>query len=63
MHGGGLVALLVLGIPAVLGGVLHPRLLVIVAGAGFVLAAVIQLLQVRWADPLIGSAGTARPWR
>lgn len=46
VHGGGLGALLVLGIPAVLGGVLHPRLLVIVAGAGFVLAAVIQLLQV-----------------
>jgi len=46
VRGGGLVALQVLGIPAVLGGVLHPRLLVIVAGAGFVLAAVIQSLQV-----------------
>ncbi|MGH3756831.1 Rv1678 family membrane protein [Actinophytocola sp.] len=41
----GLVALLVLGAVAVLGGLVGQRLVVVVAGLGFVVAAVVGLVQ------------------
>lgn len=58
---GGVVVLLVLGVVAVLGGVLRRHLLVLAAGAGLVLAAVAQLALLlfdRNSDWLGGTAST-----
>lgn len=54
IRGAGLVLILILGVAAVTAGILRVRLLAIVAGAGFVAAALLQLLQadqsVNWLD-------------
>ena len=58
VRGAGLFVIVALGVIAVLGGVLGLRVLVIVAGAGFVAAAVIQLLQVGQAVNWLGGNGS-----
>ncbi len=58
VRGAGLIVIVALGVIAVLGGVLGLRVLVIVAGAGFVAAAVIQLLQVGQAVNWLGGNGS-----
>ena len=54
----GVVVLIVLGALAVLGGMLRRVLLVIAAGTGLVLAAVLQLLQVGRASNWLGGDGS-----
>lgn len=57
--GPGVVVFLVLGVVAVLGGTLHRQVLVLLAGAGLVLAAILQLLQLGGhANWLGGNAST-----
>lgn len=57
--GPGVVVLLVFGVAAVLGGVLHRPTLVVVAGAGLIVAALLQLAQLgRQANWLSGNAST-----
>ncbi|MET3811856.1 hypothetical protein [Arthrobacter sp. UYEF3] len=58
VRGAGLIVIVVLGILAVLGGVSRRRVLVIVAGAGFVAAAVIQLLQAGQPVNWLGGDGS-----
>ncbi len=58
VRGAALGVLLVLGAIAALGGILHRRVLVIVAGAGLAIAAVIQLLQVGRATNWLGGDGS-----
>lgn len=58
VRGAGLIAIVVLGIVAVLGGMLRLLVLVIVAGAGFVAAAVIQLLQLGQPINWLGGDGS-----
>lgn len=58
VRGAGLIVIVALGVIAVLGGVLGLRVLVIVAGAGFVAAAVIQLLQASQAVNWLGGNGS-----
>ncbi|MEC5179353.1 Rv1678 family membrane protein [Arthrobacter sp. CG_A4] len=54
IRGAGLVLLLILGVAAVVAGILRVRGLAVVSGAGFVAAALLQLLQadrsVNWLD-------------
>ncbi|MET3721932.1 MULTISPECIES: hypothetical protein [unclassified Arthrobacter] len=58
VRGAGLIVIVALGVIAVLGGVLGLRVLVIVAGAGFVAAAMIQLLQAGQAVNWLGGNGS-----
>ncbi len=58
VRGAGLIVIVALGVVAVAGGVLRRRVLVIVAGAGFVAAAVIQLLQTGRAVNWLGGDGS-----
>ncbi|MEO8222722.1 MAG: hypothetical protein ABI563_18285 [Specibacter sp.] len=58
VRGAGLIVILVLGVLTVLGGMLRRRVLVIVAGAGFVLAATIQLLQTGQPVNWLGGDGS-----
>ncbi|WP_426996992.1 Rv1678 family membrane protein [Pseudarthrobacter sp. N5] len=58
VRGAGLIVIVALGVLAVLGGVLRRRVLVIVAGAAFVAAAVIQLLQAGQAVNWLGGDGS-----
>ncbi len=54
VRNGGLATFVILGLVAILGAVLAQRLLVVVAGAGFALAALLQLVQfgrsTNWLD-------------
>ncbi|XAS66717.1 hypothetical protein V3C33_14685 [Micrococcaceae bacterium Sec5.7] len=58
VRGAGLIVIVALGVVAVLGGVLRRRVLVIVAGAGLVAAAVIQLLQAGQPVNWLGGDGS-----
>lgn len=58
VRGVALVVILVLGAIAVLGALLHRRAIVIVAGAGFVVAAVLQLLQFGRETNWLGGDGS-----
>lgn len=58
LRGAGLVVILVLGVVAVLGATLHRPLLVMVPGAGLVVAALLQLAQVGRRPNLLGGDGS-----
>ncbi|MFQ4149563.1 hypothetical protein AAGW05_12840 [Arthrobacter sp. LAPM80] len=58
VRGAGLIVIVAMGVLAVLGGMLRRRVLVIVAGAGLALAAVIQLLQTGQPVNWLGGDGS-----